>query len=228
MRLIAAATFTLVLCSSAARAGDPADLPPLPAAAPAPETAPADRPVVIVVATPPAAASEMKATPARPTRLTPPGPDLSLDATFGFGTPVGWLGAGLTVHPINRFALSAGVGLGTRGVQVAGMLHGYPVDLGKWARLGFGAGASSGTYATSAFSSGLDLKWRRYWQRAWFLNLETSIAVWHPTGAGIEPFIGYGIVLNDKAGACSTWRSDCSHFTGVLYFGVKGHFGFDL
>src|SRR6185369_606781 len=98
----------------------------------------------------------------------------------------------------------------------------------KRVRLGFGAGISTGRFVTSTSRNGGDLYWERYFDRAWFLNLQASLLVWERTGIGVEPFAGYGIVLNDKDGACAGWRSTCGSFNGLLFLGLTVRLGYWL
>jgi hypothetical protein len=155
-------------------------------------------------------------------------PHINIDGHLGFGTPVGWLGAGLSVRPANFIAVSAGAGLGTRGLQLASMLHAYPVALSDHARIGLGAGVSTGRFVTSSLHNA-DLRWDRYYERAWMLNIQASANIWDNKGSngfGVEPFLGYGIVMNTADSACSGWKSTCTGRDGVFFIGVTMRYGF--
>lgn len=203
--------------------GAPSSLDPLPVPPPSASAAvpPAEPPPVV---SPPADAPNVPLL--RPEEALAP-PHLNLEGTVGVGTPVGWLGIGASIRPSDLFALSVGAGLGSRGTQLASMLHAYPIAPGKRVRLGLGAGVSSGSYVTSSWRD-IDLYWDRYFQRAWFLNMQASVLVWERSGVGLEPFVGYGIVLNDSDGACAGWRRTCSGFNGVFFLGVTLRYGFWL
>lgn len=152
-------------------------------------------------------------------------PHINVDGHLGVGTPVGWIGAGASVRPAQFVAVSAGAGLGTRGLHLASMLVAYPIALYDHARVGLGAGVSTGMFVTSSMHN-LDLRWDRYYERAWFLNLQASINVWDRHGLGVEPFLGYGIVMNTADGACSGWRDTCAGHDGVIFLGITMRYGF--
>ena len=210
-------TMTSGVGASGGEASDPittAPLTPLPPPAPAgasdqmwPVGAPADAPTI---------APEHGLAP----------PHVNLEGTVGVGTPVGWLGIGASLQPTHRLALGVGAGLGTHGIQLASMLRVYPLDLSKRVRLGFGGGVSTGTFVASSLGDRSDsLHWDRYFQRAWFFNFQSSVLAWKPFGGGLEPFVGFGIVLNDRDGACAAWRSTCDRFDSVFFLGITLRYG---
>jgi hypothetical protein len=151
-------------------------------------------------------------------------PTLNVEATLGVGSPVGTVGVGGSARPSDRLGVSAGAGFGAEGPQLAAMLHGYPITTAKHARVGVGAGISTGEYSSAGWRD-LEQHWERYVPRAWFLNLQASALIWERSGFGAEPFAGYAFVLNGRDGACAGWRSTCSRTSGVFFLGITLRYG---
>lgn len=178
----------------------------------------------------PAAAGDNAATDTR--EAAPSSYVLRLEPALGIGAPTGWLGAAAVVHPTTHFALHAGAGLGSQGVQVAA---GGRVRFATAQRdyVAVGIGWSMGPFAGVASETSPwfpDFGRRRpttlVWERAHFANLDVSLE--HEfTRVAVRPFFGFGFVVNGDDATLvnprggSTWRGRVLPYLGfAISFGV--------
>jgi hypothetical protein len=122
---------------------------------------------------------------------------LTLETTFGLGTPVGLAGLGVDFALNDQFAVSGGFGVNTDGPQYALMArHRWKLD--KWSA-SVGAGASLGRHVWQ------ELVWDNPAQKRW------DVAVWGNVELSAERrfdeyqvrwFAGAGAILNRSDGKC--------------------------
>jgi hypothetical protein len=160
---------------------------------------------------------------------SPSGPysqKLFVEAQLGLGTPGGAAGGALEVQA-GPFGISAGVGEGFSGPQVAGMLR-YRFWLNPDFNFNIGAGLSAGRYEWVEFSF-YDTAQHKLWDAAYWANAEAGVEM--GSRFRVRVFGGLGSVLNRDAGVCAgVTPAVCQKYYGgdgleVLYLGVAFAYG---
>ena len=125
----------------------------------------------------------------------------SLHGVVGLWTPVGFAGVEGEVMIGQGFGLSAGVGGGPSGVQVAVMPR-YHVPLGEHTSIGLGVGVSGGRFVDDEWCL-LDETCARFTtERAFWSNGEVAVEWQHPSGLSLRGFGGIGRQLNPGDATC--------------------------
>jgi len=153
--------------------------------------------VVTLLAAPAAHADELQPTSNRNE------PWVSVSATFGIATPLGEAGLELDAHLTDWLSVSAGVGLGASGPQLAAMPR-LSMPINKAARVYFGVGASEGRYTWNELT--FDEPAKKSWDRAYWLNGELGFERRMADGTSAwttRVFAGVGKVLNDQDFTCN-------------------------
>lgn len=127
---------------------------------------------------------------------------LAVSGTFGIATPLGEAGLELEAHLASWLSLSAGVGLGASGPQLAVMARGGYV-VGNHTKIYLGAGLSEGRYTWNEFLV-FDEPAQKVWSRAYWVNGELGFDHQFNASWSARAFAGQGRVLDDQAYTCNS------------------------
>lgn len=130
-------------------------------------------------------------------------PHVAVSGTLGIATPVGEAGIELEARLARWLSLSAGVGLGASGPQLATMVRlGMPATDSTTVQVGFGLSEGAYTWTELTF----DEPAKKTWERAYWMNAELGLAYRFDDGRSnwsLRTFGGIGKVINDQDFSCN-------------------------
>lgn len=126
-------------------------------------------------------------------------PHLAVETQLGVGMPTGYLGVAADVSLNERFAISAGVGAGQSGTQVA-LMGRYRFHVRDTWNVDVGGGVSFGRYKWIELV--FDEPAEKLWDRAFWGNAEIGLERPFGDGFHFRLFAGVGTIVNRDDGVC--------------------------